>query len=124
MNCTCDPSPVCCPRGSAPILLARVLRSDGAALVPADVSSIAWARTNRTRPSDPAQAGSLAPANVITALGSDPLWTMDHGGRNFAWQAPPSLLGAAAAGEILDVEALLTPATGYPIVARWAVRVG
>ena len=109
--------------GTSPSLMARVVGSDGAAIVQADVASIAYSLWDLDDTSSVVNSGSLDAADVVfdTLQTSDDRWTADSDGYNFLWQAAGSLFPAfdAAAGvdsKTFRVEIVLTDTAGAQIV--------
>lgn len=125
-------------KNSAPIFLARVVGNDGAALVQANLSSIAYSIVTRD-PNNPDSETAGAAAHTATSLDKtvvifdtlqrDALWQNDDGeyvddsGYNFRFQP---VIGTAqafpVAGAIYLVRVTLTPSSGQPIVVAWEVR--
>ncbi len=125
-------------KNSAPIFLARVVGNDGAYLVQANLSSIAYSIFT-LNPNDPDTETAVASAHTAAALTIsavvwdtlqlDNLWRNDDGdlvdalGYNFRFQ--PVISSAQAfpvAGAMYGVRVTMTPSSGQKVVLFWKVR--
>ena len=99
---------------SGAYLMGYVTGGTGAAIVQADVSSIAYKVYDKDDTSSPS-TGTLTVADVVyDTLQTDSRWT-DTTGYNFGWPAPASLFPDG--DRVYQVEIQVTPASGegYPL---------
>jgi hypothetical protein len=125
-------------KNSAPIFLARVVGNDGAYLVQANLSSIAYSIFT-LNPNDLDSETAVAAAHTATSLTVsavvwdtlqlDNLWKNDDGdyvdatGYNFRFQ--PSIASSQAfpvGGALYGVRVTMTPSSGQKVVLYWKVR--
>lgn len=111
--------PVVVPRdasvyeGSGVRWMARVTGGNGANIVQADVSSIAFSVYDLADTDAATATGALSVASVVfDSLQTDARWTVDSIGYNFAWDMAYTIFEDG--GTTYRVEVTFTPASGDP----------
>lgn len=110
------------PVNVGPSLLDRVYGNDGALIVKADISSIAYSAVrNGTEEATGAIAVATSVFDALQDSGDDERWADDGTGFNFAWKVPNSVIASAGT---YDVVITFTPvSSGDPFKLRWQVCV-
>ena len=119
-------------KGGSATLLARVVGSDAAAIVQADIASISFSvyllddqdADSRTAVTGHTDVSPNVNDIVFNTLQTDALWTVDETGYNFRHVLDVSEHQAfAIAGRRYLVEFELTPTSGQAILVRFRVNV-
>lgn len=98
---------------SGPRLMARVVNTDGSAMLQSSVSSITYAVFDLSvgQPPDSVATGTLTISSVVfDTYQTDARWTKDTTGYNFGWNAPASSFPKG--GRKYQVEIKVTPTSG------------
>ena len=92
--------------------MARIYGNDGAVIVQASISSIAYKVFNfKTSKTAPVSEGALTVSSVVfDTLQTDARWTEDSTGYNFRWDAPATIF--TTGGDVYLIEIKFTPASG------------
>ncbi|TWT90996.1 hypothetical protein Mal64_13950 [Pseudobythopirellula maris] len=116
---------------SGAVLLARVVRADGALLTPAQVSAVSYSvsevdacRPHQLTPVEGHANNPLTPGDVFfAALQTDGYWEADESGYNFRHEVDVSSAEAfPAAGRAYLVRYEVTPVSGQKIVFRFRIK--
>lgn len=108
---------------SGPILMARIVGSDGAAILRAGITSITYTvyDISQLSPTNIATGSPLTVANVIyDTLQTEDIWTADSTGYNFEYAVDADELPTG--GGIYRFEFIVTPTSGQPIVVVFEIE--
>jgi len=107
-------------QGSSWRAMARIVGLDAAAILQADVTSIAYTIWKRDTPAAEDSSGSLTVGTVIFDALQTQSWSADTTGYNFRWDVPAALLDDAETD--YHVHAALTMADGSIVPLQFAPR--